>query len=135
FRCQPSSTPSARPAERSHDGTARSLHRRRQRTVRCGRQTRRRPPAQVFAKIHPSLRRLGREECHHLNAKTQVNSPKTLMTHSPIRVGFIGLSPGIHWAATAHVPALEALPDDYEIVGVANTSLASARTAADAFRL
>ncbi len=57
------------------------------------------------------------------------------MTHSPIRVGFIGLNPGIHWAATAHVPALKALPDDYEIVGVANTRLASARTAADAFGL
>ena len=48
------------------------------------------------------------------------------MTDKPIRVGFIGLNPGIHWAATAHIPALKALPDEYEVVGVANTSLSSA---------
>lgn len=53
----------------------------------------------------------------------------------PIRVGIIGLNPGIHWAAMAHMPALAALADDYEVVGVANTSLASARRAAEAFRL
>ena len=53
----------------------------------------------------------------------------------PIRVGFIGLNPGVHWAATAHIPALEALADQYEVVGVANTSLASARKAAEAFGL
>lgn len=52
-----------------------------------------------------------------------------------IRVGFIGLNPGIHWAATAHIPALKALPDTYAVVGVANTSLASAKKAADAFGL
>lgn len=57
------------------------------------------------------------------------------MTSTPIRVGFIGLNPGIHWAATAHMPALQALPDEYEAVGVANTSLASAKRAADAFGL
>ncbi|MBJ7483867.1 Gfo/Idh/MocA family oxidoreductase [Brevundimonas sp.] len=57
------------------------------------------------------------------------------MTDTPIRVGFIGLNPGAHWAATAHIPALKALPDSYEVVGVANTSLASARNAADAFGL
>lgn len=57
------------------------------------------------------------------------------MTDKPIRVGFIGLNPGIHWAATAHMPPLKALPDDYEVVGVANTSLASAKKAADAFGL
>lgn len=52
-----------------------------------------------------------------------------------IRVGIIGLNPGIHWAAMAHVPALAALPDDYELVGVANTSLASAERAAQSFGL
>lgn len=52
-----------------------------------------------------------------------------------IRVGMIGLNPGIHWGATAHVPALAALVDDYELVGVANTSLASAERAAEAFGL
>ncbi len=57
------------------------------------------------------------------------------MTNKPIRVGFIGLNPGIHWAATAHIPALKALADDFVVVGVANTSLASARKAADAFGL
>lgn len=57
------------------------------------------------------------------------------MTDKKIRVGFIGLNPGIHWAATAHIPALQALSDDYEVVGVANTSLASAQNAADAFGL
>jgi len=32
------------------------------------------------------------------------------MTDKPIRVGIIGLNPGIHWAATANIPALKALP-------------------------
>ncbi|MGY0561726.1 Gfo/Idh/MocA family protein [Luteimonas sp. A277] len=54
---------------------------------------------------------------------------------TPIRVGIIGLNPGIHWGATAHVPALASLPDDYQLVGVANTSLASAERAAKAFGL
>lgn len=57
------------------------------------------------------------------------------MTDKPIRVGFIGLNPGIHWAATAHIPALKALPDEFVVLGVANTSLASARNAAEAFGL
>src|SRR3546814_15954870 len=57
------------------------------------------------------------------------------MTDKPIRVGFIGLNPGIHWAATAHIPALKALPNDFVVAGVANTSLASARKAAEAFGL
>jgi predicted dehydrogenase len=57
------------------------------------------------------------------------------MTDKPIRVGFIGLNPGLHWAATAHIPALKALPNDYVVVGVANTSLASAEKAAGAFGL
>ena len=49
--------------------------------------------------------------------------------------GFIGLNPGIHSAATAHIPALKALAKEFVVAGVANTSLASARTAADAFGL
>lgn len=57
------------------------------------------------------------------------------MTDKPIRVGFIGLNPGIHWAATAHIPALKALPNEFVVAGVANTSLASARNAAHAFDL
>ncbi|WP_324750083.1 hypothetical protein SH591_00615 [Sphingomonas sp. LY54] len=51
------------------------------------------------------------------------NMPRT---DKPIRVGFIGLNPGIHWAATAHIRALQALPDQYEVVGVANPAFASA---------
>jgi predicted dehydrogenase len=57
------------------------------------------------------------------------------MAQQRIRIGFIGLNPGIHWAATAHIPALEALPGDYEVVGVANTTLASSERAAQAFGL
>lgn len=47
-------------------------------------------------------------------------------------VGIVGLQPGRSWAARAHVPALRALPDDFEIVGIANTSRASAEAAAAA---
>ena len=60
---------------------------------------------------------------------------ETHLTDKRIRVGFIGLNPGIHWAATAHVPAVQALPGQYEVVGVANTSHASAKRAAEAFGL
>jgi len=49
------------------------------------------------------------------------------------RVGIVGLSPGRGWAMGAHVPALRALVDDFEIAGVANTSLDSAKAAAQAF--
>lgn len=49
-----------------------------------------------------------------------------------IRVGIVGLQPGRSWAALAHVPALQALPGDYAIAGVANSSLASAEAAAAA---
>jgi predicted dehydrogenase len=47
-------------------------------------------------------------------------------------IGFVGLQPGRSWGAIAHVPALRALPDDFEIIGVANTSRASAEAAAAA---
>ncbi|MFV0490695.1 MAG: Gfo/Idh/MocA family protein [Pseudorhodobacter sp.] len=50
-----------------------------------------------------------------------------------IRVGIVGLKPDISWAARAHVPALKFLKDDFEIAGVANTSLASAEEAATAY--
>jgi predicted dehydrogenase len=54
------------------------------------------------------------------------------MTHSRLKVGIVGLQPGRSWAARAHVPALRALPESYEIVGIANTSRASAEAAAAA---
>ncbi|WP_168788677.1 Gfo/Idh/MocA family protein [Paraburkholderia aromaticivorans] len=49
------------------------------------------------------------------------------------RVGIVGLSAERGWATTAHIPALRALPDVFELAGVANTSLASAQVAATAF--
>jgi len=49
-----------------------------------------------------------------------------------LRVGIVGLEAGRSWAARAHIPALRALADDYEIAGVANTSRASAEAAAAA---
>ena len=54
------------------------------------------------------------------------------MQHRRIRVGIVGLQPGRSWAARAHVPALRALPEDFELVGVANSNLASADSAAAA---
>jgi predicted dehydrogenase len=52
------------------------------------------------------------------------------MAQQRLRIGIVGLQPGRSWAARAHVPALRALADDYEIVGVANTSRDSAEAAA-----
>jgi predicted dehydrogenase len=54
------------------------------------------------------------------------------MTGQRFKVGIVGLQPGRSWAARAHVPALRALPESFEIAGVANTSLASAEKAAAA---
>src|SRR5207244_4532035 len=42
------------------------------------------------------------------------------------------LQSGRSWAARGHIPALHALPETFEIIGVANTSKASAETAAAA---
>ena len=49
------------------------------------------------------------------------------------RVGMVGLSAERGWATAAHIPALRALSDVFELAGVANTSLASAQAAAAAF--
>jgi predicted dehydrogenase len=54
------------------------------------------------------------------------------MTGQRFKIGIVGLQPGRSWAARAHIPALRALSDSYEIIGVANTSLASAEKAAAA---
>lgn len=49
----------------------------------------------------------------------------------PIKIGFIGLNPDSNWAFNAHIPALEALGDMFEVTGVANSTPESAqRTAA-----
>jgi predicted dehydrogenase len=45
------------------------------------------------------------------------------------------LQPGRSWAAVAHVPALRALPHDFDIIGVANTSSESAEKAAAAMSI
>jgi predicted dehydrogenase len=54
------------------------------------------------------------------------------MAERPFRVGIVGLEPKRSWAARAHIPALRALAGDFEIVGVANSSRASAEAAAAA---
>ena len=54
------------------------------------------------------------------------------MTGSVLGVGIIGVSPQRGWAATAHIPALRALPN-YEIRGISAHSAESARAAGEAF--
>lgn len=49
-----------------------------------------------------------------------------------IGVGLIGVTPGRSWAANAHVPALRALSDHYEIRALSNTRQESADAAAAA---
>ena len=53
--------------------------------------------------------------------------------NKPLRIGIIGLGAERGWATAAHIPALHALSDDFELAGVANTSLASARAARIAY--
>lgn len=57
------------------------------------------------------------------------------MAETPIRVGFIGLNPDSHWAATAHLPALKSLGDTFEVVAVANSTPESAQRTAEALGL
>ena len=54
------------------------------------------------------------------------------MPESTLRVGIIGVSPVRGWAATAHIPALRALPN-YEIRGLSAHSAESARAAGEVF--
>src|SRR2546425_3713497 len=54
------------------------------------------------------------------------------MPESTLGVGIIGVSPVRGWAATAHIPALRALPD-YEIRALSAHSAESARAAGEAF--
>src|SRR5207237_2709199 len=56
------------------------------------------------------------------------------MTSAPSKlgVGIIGVSPVRGWAATAHIPALRALPN-YDIRALSAHSLESARAAGEAF--
>src|SRR3989442_5423352 len=54
------------------------------------------------------------------------------MSESTLGVGIIGVSPARGWAATAHIPALRALPN-YEIRALSANSAESARAAGEAF--
>jgi predicted dehydrogenase len=54
------------------------------------------------------------------------------MTESTLGVGIIGVNPAWGWAATAHIPALRALPK-YEIRALSATSADAARAAGEAF--
>ncbi|QXE33858.1 Gfo/Idh/MocA family oxidoreductase [Streptomyces sp. GMY02] len=50
-----------------------------------------------------------------------------------IRVGVIGASPDRGWAAGAHIPAVRALPDQFQLTAVATSNADSARRASEAF--
>jgi len=54
------------------------------------------------------------------------------MSESTLGVGIIGVNPAWGWAATAHIPALRALPN-YELRAVSATSQEAARAAGEAF--
>ncbi len=54
------------------------------------------------------------------------------MSGQRLKVGIVGLQPDRSWAARAHIPALRALSETFEIIGVANTSRARAEKAAAA---
>jgi predicted dehydrogenase len=54
------------------------------------------------------------------------------MPGSKLGVGIIGVNPAWGWAATAHIPALRALPN-YEVRALSATSADAARAAGDAF--
>ncbi|MFD2017951.1 Gfo/Idh/MocA family protein [Vibrio olivae] len=58
-----------------------------------------------------------------------------MSTAQNLKVGFIGLNPDSHWAAMAHLPALQSMPEKFTIVGVANSSLESAQRTAEALKL
>ncbi|WP_244546191.1 Gfo/Idh/MocA family oxidoreductase [Bosea sp. OK403] len=60
---------------------------------------------------------------------TRYPGERSIMSGQRFGVGIVGLQPGRSWAARSHVPALRALSDSFEIVGVANSSRASAEAA------
>ncbi|KAI0426784.1 oxidoreductase [Xylaria sp. FL1042] len=77
--------------------------------------------------------------CKHCDVRSQ-GSKGGCHSMAPIRVGIIGLRPMPphdstlanrlgYWAAVAHLPALRAMPEDYEIVAVCNSNIESATTA------
>ena len=56
------------------------------------------------------------------------------MKNGKIGVGIIGVHPNHGWAANAHVPALQGLPE-YELVAISNNTLANAAAAAEKFKV
>ncbi|TLZ88001.1 MAG: Gfo/Idh/MocA family oxidoreductase [Methanobacteriota archaeon] len=60
--------------------------------------------------------------------------PARAIPESTLGVGIIGVSPVRGWAATAHIPALRALPN-YEIRALSGHSAESARAAGEVFRV
>src|SRR2546427_11596202 len=50
-----------------------------------------------------------------------------------IRVGIIGANPDHGWAAQAHIPALQSLPDDFEITALSTSRRESAEAASRRF--
>src|SRR5207245_2980742 len=72
-----------------------------------------------------------RSRAHH--GRPRRRGPRVLaMPESMLGVGIIGVSPVRGWAATAHIPALRALPN-YEIRALSAHSAESARAAGEAF--
>jgi predicted dehydrogenase len=63
---------------------------------------------------------------------TDASTPAT-DSPAPIGVGIVGLSASGGWAATAHVPALAALPDAYELRALSASSAESAEAASEQF--
>src|SRR5580700_7638355 len=55
--------------------------------------------------------------------------PRLRVSGQRFGVGIVGVESGRSWAARGHIPALRALSETFEIVGVANTSRASAEAA------
>src|SRR2546421_10713369 len=50
-----------------------------------------------------------------------------------IRVGIIGANPDRGWAMQAHIPALQSLPDDFEITALSTSRRESAAAASERF--
>lgn len=56
-----------------------------------------------------------------------------MSNHNRIRVGIIGANPERGWAMRAHIPALQALVDDFEITALSTSQRASANAARERF--
>jgi predicted dehydrogenase len=83
-------------------------------------------------KDDPHIYRISAQSARAYFEVRRCEGEPNIMTGQRFRVGIVGLQPGRSWAARAHIPALRALSETFEIVGVANTSRASAEQAAAA---